>query len=87
MTREAAEVLVIVIEGYVAAGMAFALLFVWRGVTRIDPMAATSPWTFRVLILPGCAIFWPLLLVRWASGSVAPPVERTAHRLGARRGR
>jgi hypothetical protein len=84
MTRQAAEVFVILIEGYAAAGVAFALLFVWRGVTRTDPIAATSPWTFRVLILPGCAIFWPLLLVRWASGSGAPPVESTAHRVSAR---
>lgn len=84
MTRHAAELFVILIEGYGAAGVAFALLFVSCGVTRTDPMAASSPWTFRLLILPGCVIFWPLLLVRWASGSVAPPVESTAHRLSAR---
>ncbi len=85
MPLDAAERLVWFVTAYAAAGLIFAALFVWRGVTRIDPLAPGSPWSFRLLILPGCAIFWPLLLVRWLSGSVAPPVELNAHRLRARR--
>jgi hypothetical protein len=80
MTPPLAELTVTIIEGYVVFGALFALPFVWRGLPRIDPMAVGSSWSFRALIAPGCAIFWPLLLVRWASGSVAPPTEVNAHR-------
>jgi hypothetical protein len=49
-------------------------------VDRIDPMARGAGWGFRLLITPGAALFWPLLLVRWAAGSIAPTVETNAHR-------
>jgi hypothetical protein len=70
---------------YLAIGVAFGVAFTAGGVDRVDPMARGASWGFRLLILPGSAIFWPLLLVRWAAGSVAPPVETNAHRRGARR--
>jgi hypothetical protein len=87
LTLDAAERLVALVSAYATAGLVFAVVFVWRGVTRIDPLAPGSPWTFRLFILPGCAIFWPLLLIRWLSGSVAPPVEINSHRVRARRRR
>jgi hypothetical protein len=65
---------------YFAIGAVFAVPFVTRGVDRIDPMARGAGWGFRALILPGTVLFWPLLLVRWAAGSMAPPVETNAHR-------
>ncbi len=52
-------------ELYVAIGIAFAVAFVLRGANRIDPSARTGTWGFRVLIFPGAAALWPLLLVRW----------------------
>jgi hypothetical protein len=69
---------------YAAAGAVFALPFVIRGVTQIDPAGRGSPWTFRILIVPGTIAFWPLLLLRWAAGSIAPPAEMNAHRKAAR---
>lgn len=50
---------------YVAAGVVFAVAFVTRGVQRIDPAAKGAPLGFRLLILPGCAALWPMLLGRW----------------------
>ena len=79
-----ATLLVGLAEWYAAAGILFALPFAVRGVARIDPLAAESPWSFRLLIVPGTVVFWPLLLLRWAAGSVAPPVEVNAHRSHAR---
>jgi hypothetical protein len=43
----------------------FAAAFVIRGVQRVDPAAKGAPLGFRLLILPGCAALWPLLLGRW----------------------
>lgn len=50
---------------YLMAGLAVGILFVARGVNRVDPAAARSALGFRLLILPGCAALWPLLLTKW----------------------
>lgn len=55
---------------YLALGLVFAIPFVTKGVTRIDEGAHGSGWGFRILIIPGSAVFWPLLLRKWmASGN------------------
>lgn len=76
------EVMVMVGVGYALAGLSFALAFVTRGVSRIDPSAADASWRFRLVIVPGVAAFWPLLLHRWWTGT-QPPTERTAHHAAA----
>ena len=68
---------------YVLAGLVFAVPFVWRGVERVDPAARGATWGFRVVIVPGVVVLWPLLLRRWRAGA-HPPEERNAHRLAAR---
>jgi len=65
---------------YAGAGLLFALLFVTRGVDRLDRAAAGSTWGFRMVILPGVVALWPMLVRRWYAGEGGPPVERTAHR-------
>jgi len=84
VTPSFAELLVGLAGLYAAAGVIFAVPFVVHGVTRIDPLGAGSPWSFRLLIIPGTVVFWPLLLLRWAAGSIAPPIETNAHRRAAR---
>jgi len=74
-----AQALVWSLTGYTLLGLGFALLFVTRGVTRVDPAARGTGWGFRLLLLPGAVALWPLLARRWWRGG-APPVERTAHR-------
>jgi hypothetical protein len=79
-----AELVVGLAAFYAGAGLCFAIPFAVVGVTRIDPLGAGSPWTFRLVIMPGVVVFWPLLLLRWSAGSIAPPVELNAHRRAAR---
>lgn len=74
-----------IFELYVALGAAFAVPFVAIGVQRVDPAAAGASWGFRLVILPGTVLLWPLLLFWWRSGAVAPPIEINAHRRRARR--
>ncbi len=50
---------------YAVLGVLFAILFVTRGVARVDPAARGAPLGFRVLIFPGVAAFWPWMLGRW----------------------
>jgi len=65
---------------YAALGAVFGLTFVTAGVQRIDPNAKGSGLIFRLLILPGAAAFWPLLLRRWVRGDRDVPEERNPHR-------
>jgi hypothetical protein len=65
---------------YAALGFVFALAFVTVGVGRIDPNARGSGFGFRLLIFPGSAAFWPLLLRRWLRGDKDVPEERNPHR-------
>ena len=75
----AAEVVVLLCAVYIACGLAFAPFFVWRGIGLIDPAAKATGLGFRLIILPGVAALWPVLLRRWLTGR-QPPVERNAHR-------
>jgi hypothetical protein len=68
-------------ETYAFFGLIFAGLFVSVGVQKLDSEAKGSGIAFRLLILPGVAAFWPLLLARWTRGIVEPPVEKNPHRI------
>jgi len=65
---------------YAALGAVFALAFVSEGMHRIDPNTNRTGLVFRLLIFPGAAAFWPLLLTRWIRGDRDVPEERNPHR-------
>ena len=68
-------------EAYALLGVVFAALFVSVGVHRVDSEASASGFAFRLLIVPGVAAFWPMLLGRWVRGLQEPPIERNPHRI------
>ncbi len=65
---------------YAAVGLLFAVGFVVKGVGAVDASAKDSGLGFRLLILPGSALFWPLLLLRWSRADGEPPAEPEPHR-------
>jgi hypothetical protein len=67
MSIEAAHVVALVLQGYACVGLAFALVFLPLGASRLDPHLEGSPLAVKALILPGVALFWPLLAWRWAA--------------------
>jgi len=79
-----AEALLIVAGIYLLCGMVFAIPFVMVGVGKVDPHAAHGSWGFRVLIIPGTMVLWPLLARRWVMGPHEPPEEGNPHRCAAR---
>lgn len=86
MSRLAAELLLTAVGLYLGLGLVFAVPFLLAGVARIDPRARQAGLGFRLMILPGVAIFWPLLARRWLRLQ-PPPEEGNAHRRAAARGR
>lgn len=83
MLETAITILLAVLGLYSLAGVVFALLFAFRWVGRIDPAAQEGSWGFRLLIIPGSAALWPLLLSRLRRGSDRPPEPEDAHRRAA----
>lgn len=49
---------------YLAAGVALAPVTVLWLVNRIDPAARNGTTGFRLMILPGAVLLWPLLMYR-----------------------
>jgi hypothetical protein len=58
-------IILIIVAVYLAAGLIFAIPFVIKGVTQIDEGTVGSKWGFRLIIIPGTMVFWPLLLKKW----------------------
>lgn len=84
MSMTVAEWLVRGLTIYALIGVIFAVAFVWRGLGRIDPVAAEGTWGFKAMVFPGCVALWPLLAARWLRGVEAPPDENNPHRRAAR---
>lgn len=60
------DLLLMLIAGYAVVGLVAGLALAFVGINRIDPVAADSPWHFRLFVLPGLAGLWPVMLVKWA---------------------
>ena len=69
---------------YLALGVLFAVPFVLRGAGRLDPLARTGTWGFRLAIVPGVILFWLPLAFRWKLAEREPRPPRTPHTLRAR---
>jgi hypothetical protein len=50
---------------YGICGLIFAIAFVIKGVGLIDEGAQKSSPGFRIIIIPGTIVFWPLLFKKW----------------------
>ena len=53
-----------VIMGYLIAGILFSIYFLIRGIAKIDVATTDSGWKFKLIILPGCILLWPVLLTK-----------------------
>lgn len=58
---------------YLLLGAFFAIPFAFRWVRRLDPVAEHGTVGFRLLILPGAILLWPLLARRLLTGGEQSP--------------
>jgi hypothetical protein len=75
-----ASLLLTIAAAYALAGVLFALPFVTFGITRVDPAARGSRWTFRLLVCAGVAALWPVMAAKWARVRRAAPDGHAAGR-------
>jgi len=59
------EIIIWIVGVYFLCGFLFAIPFVIKGVKDIDEGAYGTKLGFRLIILPGSIVFWPLLLSKW----------------------
>ncbi|MEJ6391890.1 hypothetical protein V8J82_01400 [Gymnodinialimonas sp. 2305UL16-5] len=59
-----AATLILAVQIYLAVGLVVAIAFLGYGIDRVDENAR-GVWIFRPLLIPGIAILWPLVLLRW----------------------
>lgn len=64
--RETVEILLSVLGAYLGVGVVFAPVFVWRGIGRVDPVAAHAGAGFRLIVIPGVVALWPVMAWRWS---------------------
>lgn len=50
---------------YLLFGLLFSLIFVWKGLSKVDPAVKGSSFWFKAIIFPGLCAFWPLMLYKW----------------------
>lgn len=58
-----AEMLLHILQGYIAVGAILAFLFIVL-LPRIEPMAKGASLGARIAFLPGATLLWPYVLVR-----------------------
>ncbi len=59
---------------YAGIGLAAGLFMVTFGAARIDPAARGMPLQARIILLPGCAALWPLMIWKVYKRE-APPLQ------------
>jgi hypothetical protein len=55
---------------YAVAGAVIALAFVTFGIARVLPASTPVTLGARVLLMPGAALLWPYVLLRWVKARV-----------------
>jgi hypothetical protein len=59
------EIIMAIVGIYLLCGALFAIPFLVKGLAVIDESSRGSKLGFRIIILPGTIVFWPLLLTKW----------------------
>ena len=59
------EILLIIVAIYLVLGVLFVIPFLMKGLNKIDEGANGSTIGFKIIIIPGVIVFWPVLLSKW----------------------
>ena len=59
------SIIFIILAVYLAFGLLFALIFIFKGIEKIDTSAHGASRGFKIIIIPGIMALWPVLLNKW----------------------
>ena len=63
------EIPLLIIAVYLLLGVLFVIPFLIRGIRKVDEAAHGSTTGFKLIIIPGVIVFWPVLLSKWIKAS------------------
>ena len=64
------EILLIIAAIYLLGGVLFVIPFLMNGLEKIDEGAHGSTIGFKIIIIPGVIVFWPVLLSKWMKSNL-----------------
>ncbi len=64
------EILLMIATIYLLMGVLFVIPFLMKGLNKVDEGAHGSTIGFKIIIIPGVIIFWPVLLSKWMKGNM-----------------
>ena len=59
------ESILIIVLIYLLLGVLFVIPFLLKGLTKVDEGALGGTMGFKIIIIPGVIVFWPMLLRKW----------------------
>lgn len=59
------EIILIIVGIYLLLGVLFVIPFLVKGITKVDEGAHGGTIGFKIIIIPGVIVFWPVLLGKW----------------------
>jgi len=66
------EIVLIIVSIYLLLGVLFVIPFLIKGLTKVDEGARDGTIGFKIIIIPGVIVFWPLLLRKWVKANQRP---------------
>ena len=63
------EAILIIAVVYLLLGVLFVIPFLMKGLTKVDKGALGSTVGFKIIIVPGVIVLWPLMLRKWLAAS------------------
>ena len=65
MAANIINIIFICIGIYLLCGLVFSVIFISKGLQVLDEGSHGAGIGFKLIIIPGCMVFWPLLLKKW----------------------
>lgn len=59
------QIILILVSIYLLLGVLFVIPFLIKGLRKVDEDAHGGTIAFKIIIIPGVIVFWPLLLSKW----------------------
>ena len=66
------EAVLIIVSIYPVLGVLFVFPFLVKGLTKVDKGAHGGTIGFKIIIVPGVIVFWPVLLSKWVKANRKP---------------
>ena len=63
------EAALIIVSIYLVLGVLFLFPFLVKGLTKVDKGAHGGTIGFKIIIVPGVIVFWPVLLSKWVKAN------------------